>query len=97
MNIILKPIITEKMTLVSEKFNRYAFVVDRKADKLQIKKAVEDLYGVEVERVNTLIQRGRATSRYTRKSGLIKGRTNSVKKAIVQLKGENRIDFFSNI
>ena len=63
MNVILKPIVTEKMTTMSEKFNRYAFVVDRKADKIQIKKAIEELYGVEVERVNTLIQRGKDASR----------------------------------
>ena len=84
------------MTAISEKFNRYAFVVDRKADKIQIRKAVEELYGVEVDKVNTLIQRGKDASRYT-KSGLIKGRKNSFKKAIVQLKGEHTIDFFSNI
>lgn len=96
MNVILKPIVTEKMTAISEKFNRYAFVVDRKADKIQIKKAVEELYGVEVDKVNTLIQRGKDASRYT-KSGLIKGRKNSFKKAIIQLKGEHTIDFFSNI
>jgi large subunit ribosomal protein L23 len=96
MNIIKKPIITEKMTAISEKYNRYGFVVDRKADKLQIKKAVEELYGVEVESVNTLIQRGKDASRYT-KSGMIRGSRNSFKKAIVQLKGDQRIDFYSNI
>ena len=96
MNIIQKPIVTEKMTAISEKFNRYAFVVDRKADKIQIRKAIEELYGVEVEQVNTLIQRGKDASRYT-KSGLIKGRKNSYKKAIVQLKSGHTIDFFSNI
>jgi len=96
MNVILKPVVTEKMTAISEKFNRYAFVVDRKADKIQIRKAVEDLYGVEVDRVNTLIQRGKDASRYT-KSGLIRGRKNSFKKAIVQLKAGHTIDFFSNI
>jgi len=96
MNVIKKPIITEKMTAISEKFNRYGFVVDRKADKLQIKKAVEELYNVEVESVNTLIQRGKDASRYT-KSGLIRGSKNSFKKAIVQLKGDHKIDFYSNI
>jgi large subunit ribosomal protein L23 len=96
MNVIKKPIITEKMTAISEKFNRYGFVVDRRADKLQIKKAVEELYNVEVESVNTLIQRGKDSSRYT-KSGFIRGSKNSFKKAIVQLKGDSRIDFYSNI
>jgi large subunit ribosomal protein L23 len=96
MSIIKKPIITEKMTAISEKYNRYGFVVDRTADKLQIKKAIEDLYEVEVESVNTLIQRGKDASRYT-KSGMIRGSKNSFKKAIVQLKGNHRIDFYSNI
>ena len=96
MNVILKPVVTEKMTAISEKFNRYAFVVDRKADKIQIRKAIEELYGVEVERVNTLIQRGKDASKHT-KSGLIRGRKNSFKKAIIQLKSGHTIDFFSNI
>ena len=96
MNVILKPVVTEKMTRISEQFNRYAFVVDRKANKTEIKKAVEELYEVEVERVNTLIQRGKSVSRNT-KSGLIRGQKNSFKKAMVQLKGEQKIDFFSNI
>ena len=96
MNVIMKPIVTEKMTVISEKFNRFAFLVDRRADKIQIKKAIEELYGVEVERVNTLIQRGKDASRHT-KSGLIKGSKNSFKKAIVQLKDGHTIDFFSNI
>ena len=96
MSIIKKPIITEKMTAISERYNRYGFVVDRRADKLQIKKAVEDLYSVEVESVNTLIQRGKDASRHT-KSGFIRGSKSSFKKAIVQLKGDYKIDFYSNI
>jgi len=96
MNVIIKPIITEKMTAVSEKYNRYGFVVERKADKLQIRKAVEELYQVEVESVNTLIQRGKDASKYT-KSGLIRGKKKSFKKAIVQLKENHKIDFYSNV
>jgi len=96
MNVIIKPLVTEKMTAMSEKGNRYGFVVDRKADKIQIRKAIETLYGVEVESVNTMIQRGKNTSRFT-KSGLIKGNKNSFKKAIVQLKVDQTIDIFSNI
>ena len=80
------------MTALSEKYNRYGFVVDRRADKLQIKKAVEDMYGVKVDSVNTLIQRGKDTSRYT-KAGMIKGKKSSFKKAIVQLKEGDQIDF----
>ena len=96
MNVIIKPIVTEKMTALSEKYNRYGFVVDRRADKLQIKKAVEDMYGVKVDSVNTLIQRGKDTSRYT-KAGMIKGKKSSFKKAIVQLKAGDQIDFYSGI
>ena len=96
MNVIIKPIVTEKMTALSEKYNRYGFVVDRRADKLQIKKAVEDMYGVKVDSVNTLIQRGKDTSRYT-KAGMIKGKKSSFKKAIVQLKEGEQIDFYSGI
>ncbi|MBP5413522.1 MAG: 50S ribosomal protein L23 [Bacteroidales bacterium] len=96
MNVIIKPVVTEKMMAISEKFNRYGFIVDRRADKLQIKKAVEDMYGVKVESVSTLIQRGKDASRYT-KSGLIKGHKSSFKKAVVQLKGEDKIDFYSAI
>jgi large subunit ribosomal protein L23 len=96
MNVIIKPIVTEKMTALSEKYNRYGFVVDRRADKLQIKKAVEDMYGVKVDSVNTLIQRGKDTSRYTQ-AGMIKGKKSSFKKAIVQLKEGDQIDFYSGI
>ena len=96
MNVIIKPIVTEKMTALSEKYNRYGFVVDRRADKLQIKKAVEDMYGVRVDSVNTLIQRGKDTSRYT-KAGMIKGKKSSFKKAIIQLKEGDQIDFYSGI
>ena len=96
MNIIIKPLVTEKMTAISEKRNRYGFIVDRRADKLQIKDAIEKLYNVKVESVNTLIQRGKSTSRYTN-AGLIKGSKNSFKKAYVQLKGDDTIDIFSGI
>jgi large subunit ribosomal protein L23 len=96
MNILVKPIISEKMQAVSEKFNRYGFIVDRKATKSQIKFAIEDLYGVQVDKVNTLIQRGRATARNT-KAGIIHGQKNSVKKAIVFVNKKDKIDIFSNI
>ncbi len=96
MNIIIKPLVTEKMTAISEKTNCYGFIVDRRADKLQIKKAIEKLYEVEVESVNTLIQRGKDSTRYG-KSGLIRGSKSSFKKAYVQLKGDATIDIFSGI
>ncbi|HIW87471.1 MAG TPA: 50S ribosomal protein L23 [Candidatus Onthomorpha intestinigallinarum] len=97
MNIILKPIITEKMTKTTEKFsNRFGFIVDKRANKIEIKKAVEDLYGVKVNRVNTMNYDGKSKSRYT-KTGLISGRTNAFKKAMVVLAEGDTIDFFSNI
>ncbi|MCD4746762.1 MAG: 50S ribosomal protein L23 [Bacteroidales bacterium] len=96
MNIIIKPVITEKMTTISEKLNRYGFIVHKKANKLQIKKAVEDIYGVEVQSVNTMNYSGKKKSRNT-KTGLITGRTNSYKKAIITLAEGETIDFYSNI
>ena len=96
MNILIKPIISEKMQAVSEKFNRYGFIVDRKATKSQIKFAVEQVYGVQVDRINTLVQRGRATTRNT-KAGVIHGQKNTVKKAIVFVNKEDKIDIYSSI
>lgn len=96
MNILIRPIVTEKMTELGEKLNRYGFIVHKKANKLQIKKAVEDLYGVKVEAVNTIRYSGKKKNRTT-KSGLIVGRTPSVKKAIVTVASGEKIDFYSNI
>ncbi|MDQ1297174.1 MAG: large subunit ribosomal protein [Bacteroidota bacterium] len=96
MNILLKPIVTEKMTSQGDKFNRYGFIVAKNANKLQIKKAVEELYGVTVDSVNTMIYGGKIKSRNT-KSGLLIGRTNATKKAVVTLAEGNKIDFYSNI
>ena len=96
MEILLKPIVTEKMTSQGEKFNRYGFLVARKANKLEIKKAVEDLYGVNVESVNTINYAGKNKTRYT-KSGMMKGRTAATKKAVVTLAKGETIDFYSNI
>ena len=96
MNILLKPIVTEKMTSQGDKFNRYGFVVAMSANKLQIRKAVEDLYGVTVDSVNTMRYRGKIKSRNT-KSGILTGKTAAVKKAVVTLAEGNKIDFYSNI
>lgn len=84
------------MTILGEKLNRYGFVVDRNANKIEIKKAVEEMYGVTVSNVNTVNYHGKRKSRYT-KAGLLTGRTNHFKKAIVTLAGEDKIDFYSNI
>ncbi len=96
MDILIKPLVTEKMTEQSERFNRYGFVVRKDANKAQIKKAVESLYNVNVVTVNTMIYGGKSKSRYT-KSGVITGKTNSFKKAIVTLEEGDSIDFYSNI
>ncbi|HNQ83167.1 MAG TPA: 50S ribosomal protein L23 [Bacteroidales bacterium] len=96
MDIILKPIISEKMTEAGEKAVRYGFFVQKKANKLQIKKAVETLYGVQVKSVNTMNYDGDFKSRGTR-SGIMVGRTAAYKKAIVTLAEGETIDFYSNI
>ena len=96
MNIIIKPVVTEKMEMLGEKLNRYGFIVEKNANRLQVKQAVEELYGVTVEAVNTMRYGGKRKSRYTR-TGIIAGKTNSFKKAIVTLKEGEQIDFFSNI
>ncbi|MEI6062706.1 MAG: 50S ribosomal protein L23 [Bacteroidota bacterium] len=96
MGIIIKPIITEKMTSLGEKLGSYGFVVDKRANKLQIKKAVKEMYGVEVDEVNTMNYAGKRKSRFT-KSGVLSGKTNSFKKAIITLAKGESIDFYSNI
>lgn len=96
-SILISPVVTEKMTAQAEKLRRYGFIVERTANKIEIKKAVEAMYGVKVEEVNTAKYRGKTRMRNT-KSGAILGRTSTYKKAIVTLaKGEEPIDFFSNV
>ena len=96
MDILIKPIVTEKMTDQGEKLNRYGFVVDKEANKVQIKQAVEELYEVNVTSVNTMRYAGKAKSRFSR-SGVQNGRTNAFKKAIVTIAEGEAIDFYSNI
>jgi large subunit ribosomal protein L23 len=96
MNILIKPIVTEKMTAQGEDFNRYGFVVAKDANKLEIKQAVEELYQVKVSEVNTMRYAGKRKQRYT-KSGVTVGRTSSYKKAVVTLAEGEVIDFYSNI
>jgi large subunit ribosomal protein L23 len=97
MGIIIKPVITEKQTAITEKIpTRYGFRVSPDANKLEIKQAIETMYGVTVTHVNTMNYAGKHKSRYTR-SGVISGRQTSFKKAIVTLKKGDTIDFFSNI
>lgn len=94
--IIIKPMITEKSETLSEELVQYSFVVNKKANKIEIKSAVEQLYGVTVESVNTMIMPGKAKTRNTR-SGLQKGKKPSFKKAIVRLSEGEEIDFFGDI
>lgn len=96
MSVLKKPVITEKMTALTESSNRYGFVVDSNANKIQIKEAVESMYGVSVDRVNTMNYNGKHKTRYT-KTGWVEGRTNQFKKAIVTLMDGDTIDFYSNI
>ena len=116
MNIIVKPLISEKMTRLTEAsaapkltyiqrkkgkpepvaHNRYGFVVDKRANKIEIRKAVEAFYNVKVIDVNTMNYSGKNKSRYT-KSGFLTGRTNAYKKAIVTLAEGDTIDFYSNL
>lgn len=96
MGYIIKPLVTEKMTGITEKQNKFGFIVRPEANKIEIKKEVEAQYGVKVVDVNTCRYAGKAKSRYT-KSGLVRGRSNAFKKAIVTLREGDTIDFYSNI
>ena len=94
--ILIKPIISEKSEYLSGDFNQYSFIVDKKANKIEIGKAVEDMYGVQVSSVNTMIMPKKAKIRNTR-SGVLKGAVSSYKKAIVKLADGEEIDFFGDI
>ena len=96
MQILIKPIITEKMTSQAEKLNRYGFVVDKKANKVQIRQAIEKMYGVTVTSVNTQQYIGKVKTRNTTR-GVATGRVNRNKKAVVTLKKGEAIDFYSGI
>lgn len=96
MEILIKPIITEKMTAQAEKLNRYGFVVDKRANKLEIKSAIEKMYGVKVDSVNTQQYVGKVKTRNTTR-GVAVGRVNRSKKAIVTLKQGEVIDFYASI
>lgn len=95
MSVLVKPLVTEKISSLNEK-GKYGFVVDKKANKVEIKKAVEKMYGVTVESVNTMNYQGKRKSRYT-KSGVISGRGPSYKKAIVSVADGEVIDFYSGV
>ncbi len=94
--VLIKPILTEKANAQQEKLRRYAFKVDRRANKLEIKKAVEEFYGVNVVDVNTAVVPGKNKTRYT-KAGFIQGMKGAYKKALVTVADGESIDLYSNI
>ncbi len=96
MSILKKPIITEKMSKQGEKLGHYGFIVDDNANKIQIRQAIEKMYNVTVDRVNTMRIPGKIRLRQT-KNGITKGTTGAYKKAVVTLKKGDTIDFYSNI
>lgn len=96
MSIILRPVITEKATRDSEMNNRYAFYVHTEANKIQIKEAIQELYGVDVLNVRTMIYAPKIKMRHT-KAGFQVGKTNKLKKAVVQIEEGQEIDLYGNI
>ena len=96
MSILIKPIITEKATNDSELFNRYSFVVDKSANKIEIKKAVETAYGVSISSVKTLNYPVQKNTKFNKK-GLVTGKKGAYKKAIIQLAEGESIDFYNNL
>lgn len=95
MEILKKPVLTEKVTGLTDKLNQYVFIVDLKANKIQIKKAVEQMYGVSVGAVNTMRYEGKRKARGTRR-GFVAGRTARFKKAVISLAKGDTIDFYGN-
>lgn len=94
-DVLIKPILSEKANRQAEKMNRYSFVVDKKANKLEIKKAVENFYGVQVDDVNTIVVPSKAKAKYT-KAGFIVGRKPSKKKAVVTVAKGETIDLYGS-
>jgi large subunit ribosomal protein L23 len=95
MSVLKKPLVTEKVSSLNEK-GKYGFIVDADANKVEIRKAVEKQYGVNVEKVNTMNVMGKLKTRYT-KAGVLSGRKPNYKKAIVTLAEGEVIDFYSNV
>lgn len=98
MSVIKRPLITEKMSALGENETnkQYGFMVDINSGKVQIRKAIEDLYDVKVTSIRTMVGRGKKRSRYT-KSGIINGKSANFKKAIITVADGDSIDFHKNI
>lgn len=94
--VLIKPIISEKAETLSSEMNQYSFIVNKVANKVEIKKAVEAMYNVNVSKVNTVNMPGKSKTRNTR-SGVLKGSMSSYKKAIVKLASGEEIDFFGEV
>lgn len=94
--VLIKPILSEKINKQTEKMNRYAFIVSRKANKLEVKKAVEQFYSVQVTDVNTTVMPGKAKSRNT-KAGVVSGRKPAKKKAYVTVADGESIDIYGTV
>lgn len=95
MEILKKPVLTEKVTQLTDKLNQYVFLVDLRANKIQIKDAVEKMYGVSVAAVNTMRYEGKRKARGTRR-GFVTGRTPRFKKAVISVASGDTIDFYGN-
>jgi len=96
MEILKKPVLTEKATQLTDKLNRYLFIVDKNANKIQIKQAIRQMYGVEAESINTMLYSGKVKTRGTKK-GFVAGRTASYKKAVVTVAKGEAIDFYGTV
>ena len=96
-DVMIKPILSEKANNQQEKLRRYTFRVDKKANKLEIKRAVENFYGVTVTDVNTVVAPAKSKTRYTKAGFFIAGQKSSYKKAFVTIAAGETIDLYSNI
>ncbi len=95
MSVLLKPIVSEKFASLNEQ-NVYGFVVTKEANKVEIKKEVEAIYGVTVESVNTAVAKGKQKTKYTKKA-VVSGKVSDVKKAYVKVAEGDMIDFYSGV
>jgi len=94
--IIVKPMVTERLTEEAERFNRYGFIVDKNANKIQIRESIEKMYSVSVTSVRTMNYMGKKNTRFTT-AGMVKGKKPSYKKAIVTVAAGDSIDFYAGI
>ncbi len=96
MGVLKRPLITEKYSALTDKYNQYGFIVEKRASKEEIRKEIELLYDVRVSEIRTMVYAGKSITRYSKKN-FIHGKKNGFKKAIVKLNEGDQIDFYSNI